>query len=106
LGNGTTIRFSEADTPDPPAVSFAHDIPRLNGMWDDKTPHWSGSSALVIQGQPIAIEYWCEIYSYRKEKKNQWKGTKAKVFEWGVSWGALQIRSQRLTVFFSLEGGR
>jgi hypothetical protein len=66
-------------------VTFAQDIPRLNGMWDDMTPHWSGSSVLVIRGRPIPIMYWREVYMYAKEKKNQWKGTKAKWFEWKVS---------------------
>jgi hypothetical protein len=84
LGNKTTIRFSESETPDPPAVSFAHDIPRLNAMWDDTTPHWNGSSVLVIQGHPIAITYWRDVYAYAKSKQNQWKGTKAKWFEWKV----------------------
>jgi hypothetical protein len=93
LGDWTTIWFSESETPDPPAVSFAHDIPRLNGMWDDTTSHWGGSSVLVIQGRPIAITYWCNIYSYAKSKKNQWKGMKAKWFEWKVRLASLTWRT-------------
>jgi hypothetical protein len=82
LGNGHCLQFTLDDVPDPPAVSFANDIPRLNGMWDDTTLHWSGESCLVIGGLPIPVVYWPDVYRYGK--KDQWKGTKAKWFEWKV----------------------
>lgn len=69
-------------------------------MWDDTTSHWKGSSVLVIQGHPIAITYWREIYSYAKSKKNQWKGTKAKWFEWKVRL-AISGKAHALTPSFA-----
>ena len=36
LGDGTLLHLADGDIPDPPAVSFVDDIPRLNGMWDDR----------------------------------------------------------------------
>jgi hypothetical protein len=83
LGNGTILRFTVESIPDPPAVSFASNIPQLNSMWDDQTEHWCGTSPLIVSGHPIAVSYWPELYKYRK--KDQWKGTKAKWFEWKVS---------------------
>lgn len=82
LGNGTALQISGDSIPDPPAVSFADDIPRLNSMWDDTTPHWCGRSPLVVGGHPIPVSYWPELYKYGK--KDQWKGTKTKWFEWKV----------------------
>ncbi|KAG5633956.1 hypothetical protein H0H81_004196 [Sphagnurus paluster] len=66
LGNGTLISFTERDVPDPPAVSFATNIPQLNRMWDDTSPHWDHRSHLNIDGQPIALVYWPELYKYWK----------------------------------------
>ena len=82
LGDGTIIQFTQADVPDPPAVSFTSNIPRLNRMWDDTSTHWDGNSALSIQGHSIALVHWPGIYRYWKQ--DQWKGTKAKWFEWKV----------------------
>jgi hypothetical protein len=83
LGNGIILQFTAESVPDPPAVSFANNIPRLNSMWDDKTDYWCGTSPLVVSGHPIPVSYWPEMYKYGK--KDQWKGTKAKWFEWKVS---------------------
>jgi hypothetical protein len=82
LGNRHVVRFTVESIPDPPFVSFANNLPRLNSMWDDTTPHWCGMSPLVIGGHPIAVVYWPDVYKYGK--KDQWKGTKAKWFEWKV----------------------
>jgi hypothetical protein len=89
LGNSHAIRFTLEGIPDPPAVSFATNLPRLNSMWDDTTPHWCGSSPLIISGHPIPVVYWPEVYKYGK--KDQWKGTKAKWFEWKVVSSLLYI---------------
>jgi hypothetical protein len=40
LGDGTILTVTEADIPNPPAVPFASDLPRLNCMWDDTSIHW------------------------------------------------------------------
>jgi hypothetical protein len=83
LGNGTMLQFALDHVPDPPAVSFANDLPRLNGMWDYKLPHWSGTSSLVVNGHPVPVVHWPELYKYGR--KDQWKGMKARWFEWKVT---------------------
>jgi hypothetical protein len=83
LGNGMALQILGDDILNPPAVSFADDIPRLNSMWDDTTPHWCGKSPLVVGGHPIPVLYWPELYKYGK--KDQWKGTKGKWFEWKIN---------------------
>ncbi|KAG1895844.1 uncharacterized protein F5891DRAFT_941495 [Suillus fuscotomentosus] len=80
LGNGTLLQVADDEIPDPPAISFVNDIPRLNGMWDDHTEHWQGTSIINIQGHPIAIEYWPLLYRYGHDQ--QWKGTKNKWTDW------------------------
>ncbi|KAG1897689.1 uncharacterized protein F5891DRAFT_902528, partial [Suillus fuscotomentosus] len=52
LGDGTILQLVDDDIPDPPAVSFANDILRLNAMWDDNTAHWLNESIITIQGHP------------------------------------------------------
>ncbi|EIW86051.1 hypothetical protein CONPUDRAFT_114144, partial [Coniophora puteana RWD-64-598 SS2] len=75
MDNGVVVQFSEQDVSDPPAVSFAHDLPRLNAMWDHTVPHWQGVSELTIQRQPIPIKYWRDVYVGRDWKRNQWRGS-------------------------------
>ncbi|THH08333.1 hypothetical protein EW146_g9030 [Bondarzewia mesenterica] len=82
LGNGIVIDIVERDVPDLPAVSYTADIARLNGKWDDTTSHWAGTSPLVIKGHVIPIIYWPNVYKHWKG--TQWKGIKAKWFEWKI----------------------
>ncbi len=92
LANGSTIRFTADQVPAPPAVTFvASDIQALNGMWDDTSPHWTGGSALIVNGTPIPIIYWKQVYSSRARgagslwKPGQWKALKTHVSNWRVS---------------------
>ena len=39
LGNGTELKLTLAEIPDPPAVLFVDNIPQLNQMWDDTLIH-------------------------------------------------------------------
>ncbi|KAF8907238.1 hypothetical protein CPB84DRAFT_1843947 [Gymnopilus junonius] len=87
LGNGRKLVFTADDIPSPPAVSFAHDIPTLNKMWDDTSEHWDNNSQLWIKGIPIPIIYWKDIYTSKPNvnwKPRQWKGIKGKCFNWKV----------------------
>lgn len=97
LGNGTIISFTPNDVPLPPAPTFAHDLPRLNRMWDDTSAYWDGQSALRIKGIPIAIIYWPIIYASSKIdgpwKSGHWNILKSRHSEWKV----------RHTPFFSLS---
>ncbi|KAG1825453.1 uncharacterized protein BJ212DRAFT_1294889 [Suillus subaureus] len=63
LGDGTILQVDTSEIPDPPAISFAHDILHLNDMWDDHTEHWK-------------VEYWPLLYCYGKQQ--QWQGMKNK----------------------------
>lgn len=82
LGDGTLLHLADDEIPDPPAVSFFDDIPRLNAMWDDHTEHWEGKSVFMIQGHPIAIEHWPLLYRYGRER--QWQGTKGRWSDYRV----------------------
>jgi hypothetical protein len=83
LGDGTILTLTKAEVPDPPAVSFATDIARLNRIWDDTSMYWTPAQcALQIHGHPIALVHWPAIYSYGK--KGQWRGTLNKWTDWQV----------------------
>jgi len=84
FSNGVVLEFTEEDIPNPPAVSFAENLPLLNQMWDDTPPHWQRNSVLVIRGIPIPIVYWKKIYS---RLHGEWKGLKSNWSLWkaGVS---------------------
>lgn len=84
LGNGRELYFSKQTIPDPPAVSFARDLPLLMRIWDDKLPGWSPSEAVLrIEGEPIALKYWPDLYRYGKSR--QWGGVKKSWAHWRVS---------------------
>lgn len=83
LGNGTTLCFSKHSVHDPPSISFAADIPLLISIWDDSSPEWRPAQAVLrIQGQPIALKHWPDVYCYGKS--HQWDGTKKNWFKWRV----------------------
>ncbi|KAG2141618.1 hypothetical protein BD769DRAFT_1349586, partial [Suillus cothurnatus] len=103
LGDGTILQVDASEIPDPPAISFAHDIPRLNDMWDDHTEHWKGLSVIVIRGHPIAVEYWPLLYRYGKQQ--QWQGTKNKWNDWRVIVERYRQGSpEQFWATFSVEG--
>ena len=84
LGNGTILSFTEEEVSDPPAISFADDIPRLVRMWDDTFEEWDPKDCVLhIQEQPIALVHWRDVYRYGKKK--QWKGMLNKWTEWQVA---------------------
>jgi hypothetical protein len=83
LGNGVTIRFTEADVPNPPALTFANDISRLNCVWDDTSEFWDATQApFAVKGEPIALVHWQALYSRWKGK--QWDGLKKPYSNWKV----------------------
>ena len=74
LGDGTILTLTRTEVPDPPAVSFATDIARLNRIWDDTSMYWTPAECVLkIHNHPIALVHWPAIYSYGK--KGQWRGT-------------------------------
>ncbi|KAG2055822.1 hypothetical protein BDR06DRAFT_881556 [Suillus hirtellus] len=85
LGDGTEVSFVVSNVPDPVAVTFKQDIPCLNAMWDDTSPYWRKELVLTIEGHPIPIVYWPDVYHYGKygqwqETKSQWCGWRVKEF--------------------------
>ncbi|KAH9032088.1 hypothetical protein EDB84DRAFT_1438691 [Lactarius hengduanensis] len=91
LGNGRSLCFEKQSVPDPPLVSFAKDLPRLVRAWDDSSPEWTPSEAVLrIQGEPIALKHWPTVYRYGKS--GQWAGTKKNWAHWrdiATSWQEL-----------------
>jgi hypothetical protein len=100
LGNSTIISFTPDDVPLPPAPTFAHDLPRLNRMWDDTSTYWDGQSALRIKGIPIAIIHWPIVYASSKVdgpwKSGHWNVLKSHHSEW-------KVRRTPFFLFFSDE---
>ncbi len=90
LANGTRVEFTAADVPPPPSMSFAHDIPLLNSMWDDASSHWGNYSVLNIRGVYIPIIYWKKVYSRCPNgggaawKPKQWQSIKNNYSKWQV----------------------
>ena len=83
LGNGTTLNFTKEEVGDPPAISFADDLHHLIQTWDDTSDDWDPFKCVLhIQGQPIAVIYWRDVYMYGK--KGQWKGIQNRWTDWQV----------------------
>ena len=75
--------FTEADVPNPPLITFAHDIARLNCIWDDTLTFWSPTNAVFfMKGQAIVLVYLPVLYSHWKGQ--QWDGLKKLYSEWKV----------------------
>jgi hypothetical protein len=84
LANGTVLSFLKHTVPDPPAVSFAADLPWLIQIWDDSSAEWNPlRSVLHIQGHPIAVKHWRDVYCYGKSRR--WEGIKKTWTNWQVS---------------------
>lgn len=82
LANGRMLGFSKLSIPDPPSISFAKDVPRLVRMWDDSASEWDSSEAVLrVQGEPIALKYWPNLYRYGT---GQWAGIKKNWSKWQV----------------------
>ena len=83
LGNGVTLSFTKEEVSDPPAISFSGNIPLLIQMWDDRSDDWDPINCVLhIQGQPIALIHWRDVYMYGKV--GQWKGIQNRWTDWQV----------------------
>lgn len=47
LGDGKVITFTDADVPNPRAISFVDDIARLNRIWDDTSTFWNPADCVL-----------------------------------------------------------
>ncbi|KAF9056886.1 hypothetical protein BDP27DRAFT_1454275 [Rhodocollybia butyracea] len=84
LAQRRPLSFNYSDIPDlTQQLSFANDIPRLDRIWDDEGANWNAEECRKIssiKGIAVALRYWREIYSNKKDKR--WKGIKASWTEW------------------------
>ncbi|KIM73073.1 hypothetical protein PILCRDRAFT_81408 [Piloderma croceum F 1598] len=74
------LYYSIRDIPDPPGLSFVHDLSKLDRLWDDSSPQWDRLSPVVIRGVPIAIIHWQTIYCYGHNR--WWRGISQKWYQW------------------------
>ncbi|KAF8270746.1 hypothetical protein EI94DRAFT_1885588 [Lactarius quietus] len=82
LANGKSLSYSKQSIPDPPSISFSKDLHLMMHIWDDNAPEWTPSEAVLhLQGEPIALKHWRDLYRYGK--LGQWKGTKKHCTEKG-----------------------
>ena len=83
LSHTTVMKVGRSMIPDPPLISYAKDIAKLNRVWDDTSPFWSPTEVpFQIQEVPVALTYWKDLYAYGKT--GHWKGTKSKWADWKV----------------------
>ncbi|KAJ4484560.1 hypothetical protein C8R41DRAFT_868552 [Lentinula lateritia] len=84
LANQNVLRFKYHDIPEPLLqLSFAHDIIRLDHIWDDKQPNWDPvdcATVSVINGVPVALCYWQQVYKGKKDQR--WDSIKGVWSEW------------------------
>jgi hypothetical protein len=104
LGNGTFLNFTKEEVGDPPAISFANNISCLIQTWDDTSNDWNPNKCVLhIQGQPIALVYWRDVYIYGK--KGQWKGIQNRWTDWQVCVLfinlTLTLTKLKISIFFS-----
>ncbi|KAJ3847120.1 hypothetical protein EV368DRAFT_51723 [Lentinula lateritia] len=82
IAHGQLVNFESADIRDPRQILFATNIPRLECIWDG--PNWDpadcGANLLSINGTPIALRYWPEVFSGKKDAR--WKALKKNWTEW------------------------
>lgn len=76
------LQFNNEDIPEPPAgIPFLVDT--LAQMWDDASPHWLGSSPLIIKSVPVPLKYWRDVYGNRSSSAT-WTRIKSTWHRWKV----------------------
>ncbi|KAJ4499946.1 hypothetical protein C8R41DRAFT_812696 [Lentinula lateritia] len=84
VGFGKIVRYKECDLREPPSITFATNISRLDRVWDDEQPSWDpedcGTNLLSVNGAPIALRYWRDVFSGKKN--NVWASLKKLWSEW------------------------
>ncbi|KAJ3870872.1 hypothetical protein F5051DRAFT_434300, partial [Lentinula edodes] len=84
VGFGKIVRYKERDLCEPPSITFATNISRLDRVWDDEQPSWDpedcGKNLLSINGVPIALRYWRDVFSGKKN--SVWASLKKLWSEW------------------------
>ncbi|KAJ3727516.1 hypothetical protein C8R42DRAFT_655819 [Lentinula raphanica] len=85
IGHGQVIRYRLSSVREPNMISFSGSIDRLDRVWDDERPNWDptdcGQNLLKIDGVPIALRYWQEVFCgkrstiwpWLKKHWNEWR---------------------------------
>jgi hypothetical protein len=92
--DGTDVTFDIATVPDPPAISFADDVPRL-------LREWYVSSHLTIAGRGIPVRHWDKFYMNRGGVKHgAWASFRSTWHNWKVSgvfcWASTNVAQRML----------
>lgn len=85
IGNGERVTFKYVDILDPPQLTFATNIPRLDRVWDDERPNWDADDCAkisVLRGVTVALRYWPDVFKFKDDKR--WLAAKTNWTEWKV----------------------
>ncbi|KAJ3846397.1 hypothetical protein EV368DRAFT_69959 [Lentinula lateritia] len=83
IGHGQVIYYKYREVREPRQISFVTDIARLDRVWDDEQPNWDPvdcGSLLEINGAPIALKYWKQVFSHKND--GAWSWLKRLWVEW------------------------
>ncbi|KAJ3915736.1 hypothetical protein F5877DRAFT_69613 [Lentinula edodes] len=84
IGHGKAIYYKYSQVHEPRQISFVTDIARLDRVWDDEQPNWDpldcGRNLLAINGTPIALKYWKQVFSRKND--GAWSWLKRLWVEW------------------------
>ncbi|KAJ3926530.1 MAG: hypothetical protein NXY57DRAFT_1112400 [Lentinula lateritia] len=84
VGHGKAIFYKYSQVHEPCQISFVTDIARLDCVWDDEQPNWDpldcGRNLLEINGTPIALKYWKQVFSCKND--GTWSWLKRLWVEW------------------------
>ncbi|KAJ3711922.1 hypothetical protein C8R42DRAFT_687701 [Lentinula raphanica] len=76
IGHGQVIRYRLSSIREPNMISFSGSIDRLDRVWDDERPNWDptdcGQNLLKINGVPIALRYWQEVFCGKRSSIWPW----------------------------------
>ncbi|KAJ3911752.1 hypothetical protein F5877DRAFT_85575 [Lentinula edodes] len=75
IGHGQVIYYKYREVREPRQISFVTDIARLDRVWDDEQPNWDPvdcGSLLEINGAPIALKYWKQVFSRKHDGAWSW----------------------------------
>ncbi|GAW03847.1 hypothetical protein LENED_005599 [Lentinula edodes] len=84
IAHGKVIKYQYSEVREPRQISFVADVARLDCVWDDEGPNWDpldcGKNLLEINGTPVALRYWCDIF--RGKGDGTWSWLKKYWTEW------------------------
>ncbi|KAJ3925620.1 MAG: hypothetical protein NXY57DRAFT_1043959 [Lentinula lateritia] len=76
IGHGKAIYYKYSQVHEPCQISFVTDIAGLDRVWDDEQPNWDpldcGRNLLAINGIPIALKYWKQVFSRKNDSAWSW----------------------------------